>query len=189
MIWGFLLALGPALVAAVVTVVWQASEQRKLAKQNNSINAMAVLQRDNDLSRAMNVVAKTNAGFRPNGQKDSVVFYASSSALMDGTGEAEWDEDSREKSRALFVVVDYFEAVSVGILRNIYDKEIIRDIACSTFVEVYQRTEPFIRKVREEEARKNAEDGVKTHEDRGPESFGKKFGIVAKEFSEWRHGR
>lgn len=154
----FLLALAPALAA----VFWQIREQRKLTKQNNSINAMAALQRDGDLSRAMNKVAEIAEGRAENG----AAFYAHP--------KAEWDEDSREKSRALMTVVDYFETVSVGILRDIYDKEIIHDIARGMFVETRQRVKPFVEEVRKKSER---------------ESFGANFERVAEEFSEWRAAR
>ena len=161
-------ALVGGLAGSLASILWQIRAQGRQTKRDNSINAMSVLQRDGGLSRAMNIVAEIDTGFRPNGQKDSVVFYASLGALRDGTAETEWDKDSRKKSRALLAVVDYFEAVSVGILRNIYDREVVREIARGTFVQMYKRTKPFI-----EEARKGGDFG----------SFGQNFERVAKEFS------
>ena len=185
------IAVTSGLAGSLIALAWQIAAQSRRTRRDSSVNAMAVLQMDGDLSRAMNMVADIDAGFLPNGQKDEVVFYASLGALRRGAGKTEWDNDSREKSRALFAVVDYFEAVSVGVRRKIYDKKIIREIACGTFVTMHERTNPFVQKVREEGVRKEEEKEPKcrARDDRGPKSFGGNFERLATEFSEWRIGR
>ena len=60
-------------------VTRQIRGQRKLTKQNNSINAMLALQKDGDLQPAMNLAAKVATD-----EKDSVEFYASPDALGKG---------------------------------------------------------------------------------------------------------
>lgn len=125
-------------------VLRQIRGQRRLTKQNNSINAMLALQKDGDLLRAMNLVAKISTD-----DKDSVEFYAAADGPRKGAGKSEWDEESREKSHALSTVVNYFETVSIGIRQNIYDREIIRVYAGVMFAEMHRRTAPFILKMRE----------------------------------------
>ena len=164
------------LVVGLASIFWQILAQSKQIKRDNSINAVAVLQKGGDLSRAMETVARIGERRFPVGEfpiisqrEECAAFYASPAAFRDGTGRTEWDKDSREKSRALFAVVDYFEAVSVGVRCKIYDKKIIREIARGTFVQMYKRTKPFIEKVREDSDFKN---------------FGRNFERVVAEFSE-----
>ena len=136
--------------------------QRKLIKQNNSINAMLALQKDGDLMSAMNLVAKISTD-----EKDSVELYASSDGARKGDGKNGWDEESRKKSHALSAVVNYFETVSIGIRKNIYDEEIIRVNAGVMFVEMHKRTRAFILKMQEEHY----------------SAYGENFQSVAEEFS------
>ena len=139
---------GPILLAALLAylgVTRQINGQRKLIKQNNSINAMLALQKDGDLMSAMNLVAKISTD-----EQDSVELYASSDGARKGDGKNGWDEERRNKSHALSAVVNYFETVSIGIRQNIYDEEIIRVYAGVMFVEMYKRTRTFIIKMQEE---------------------------------------
>ena len=120
-------------IMAVAVAYWQIRAQRKLAKQNNSINKMRELQGDGNLGVSMNLIAEMLT------HGEQVKRYASLT---------EWDNVSRKKSHALRDVVEYFELISIGILHNIYDKEIIRASARATFVEMYKRTKPFVLEIR-----------------------------------------
>lgn len=132
------------IIAGVAVGCWQIGAQRKLAKQNNSINKMWEMQKDDNLRESMESVAK----MREKGEK--VESYASLKKLKENTGKSEWDEDSRKKSHALDAVVEYFELVSIGVGENIYDEKIVRIYARNIFVEMYARTEPFIVEMRNE---------------------------------------
>lgn len=154
-------------IVAVAVACWQINAQRKLAKQNNSIDKMWELQEDGNLRRSMNVVAKMLA----DGEK--VESYASRDALKKGAGKNDWDEDSRRKSHALDAVVEYFELISIGILQDIYDREIVRAYARDIFVEMHERVKPFIREMRAKHSR----------------SYGENFQRVAEEFREKKNDR
>ena len=132
-----------AIVAGVVVACWQIGAQRKLTKQNNSINKMWALQADGNLRDSMNSVAKMSA------DGENVASYGSLEKFEKNTGKNGWDEESRKKSRALNEVVDYFELVSIGVQQNIYDKKIIRIYARDIFVKMFDRVEPFIIEMRE----------------------------------------
>ena len=148
------------IAAGVLVACWGINEQRKRAKESNSLNVVQEWQRDG-LERSMHLVAKMCT------DGDQVESYASLAKLRENTGKSGWDRESRRKSRALIAVVDQFEKVSIGIRENIYDREIIRAFADDMFVEMFRRVEPFIREMR------------KAHYS----AYGENFQIVAEEFA------
>ena len=160
------------LLAAIVgagSVAWQIRVQWKLAQRDSTVKLIQALQKDRNLSSAMNLVTKIHMD-----KQDKVEFYASRDALEKGADKNESDEERRErirgfrkKSHALTTVVNYFEMASVGIEKNIYDKKIFRAHARFLFTEMLTRTKPFIFEIR-----KNSDYSA----------FGENFQSVAEEF-------
>ena len=107
-----------AAVAAVCGVGWQIKAQRKLVRENNSINVIQSVLVESNLTHAMNLVSRISSD-----KNDSVEFYASPDHLKEGTGKSEWDEESREKHHALTTMVNYFETISMGIQQKVYDEK------------------------------------------------------------------
>ena len=160
------------LLAAIVgagSVAWQIRVQWKLAQRDSTVKLIQALQKDKNLSSAVNLVTKIHTD-----KQDNVEFYASRDVLEVSAAKSESDEEyqerirvCREKSHALTTVVNYFEMASVGIRQNIYDKEIFRAHARFLFTEMLKRTKPFIFEIR-----KNSDYSA----------FGENFQSVAEEF-------
>lgn len=160
-----------AMAAGLLGVVFQISGQRKLTKQNNSIAVLMELREDAPLKSAMEVVAEVFTKER--GKMVSLAFGIESG-------------EDQAKHRALMAVIDYFEAVSVGIRHNIYDKDIIRECARNEFLVMFGRTKPFIRAVRQKQEQGEKPDSrifgeMSDKIDLG--KFGKNFEEVAEEFA------
>ena len=141
-------------------VVCQMNGRRKLEKQTNSINVMLMLCSDRDLYDASRVVSEIE-----DDPDDSSEKYAHP---LPGNLEGEKKEGWLKKRSALRALVNFFETVSVGVFQDIYDEEIIRGCARTMFVKNYERTAPFIRKMRRE---------VNIH------SYGENFERIAEKFA------
>ena len=159
------LAILAAAALASWCVLWQMRQRRKLEKQTNSIRVMLTLCSDKDLYDASCIVSEIE-----DDPDDSSDKYAHSPperlAAPGGASEkAAW----LKKRSALRALVNFFETVSVGILQNIYDEEIICGCARAMFVKNYERVEPFI---------------LKTRTKSNVYSYGEHFQHVAKKFAD-----
>lgn len=62
-------------------------------------------------------------------------------------------QKDQDDAKVIRYVLNHYEYVSVGIQQDIYDEQIFKDSICGVVVSLYERTKPFIVKVREEENR------------------------------------
>jgi len=66
---------------------------------------------------------------------------------------AKKDQVDSAEAQAIRYVLNHWEYVSVGIQAGIYDEEMIKDASCGTVTKLFERAQPFIIALREENAR------------------------------------
>ena len=122
-----------ALIVAVGVALRAIRAQRKLEKQKNAIAVMLRAFQEPDLKEANALLSKIDQS-----SEESVECYA----YRDRRGSGE--------RKSIESLLNFYEAVSVGVLNDIYDEKIIRDCYCSMLLAIWERSFPFIRRLRDE---------------------------------------
>ena len=160
-------------ISAILWAAWlayrgvarQMEDRRNLEKQTNSIQVMLTLCSDKDLYDASRIVSE----IEDNPDDSSDKYAHPLPEKLTHPDSALEKEEWLKKRSALRALVNFFETVSVGVRQNIYDESIIRGCARALFVKNYERTEPFILKMRKES---------------NIHSYGENFQRVAKKFAD-----
>jgi len=119
-----------AAIIAVVTVV----TARRTARQANATALMMELSETNHLGKGLELLRRMH-----NNPKESIETVAKN------------PNDNTPEEINIRRVLNYYESLSAGVRRGIYDEKIIRDNRRTSILSIWQMTKPYIQKLRDEE--------------------------------------
>ena len=129
-----------AIIVAVGIALRQIKAHRGLQKQNNSIAVMKEFMSNDRLIYASGVLTDI---YSDANRKVEDYAHKEAPARYGGTAK-QWVSERAD----LFLLINYLEIISVGIDRNIYDRDIIYQSSKETFTRTYARVAPLINKYR-----------------------------------------